>query len=62
MTNAGQWTHARWKTSSRSQSGAQCVEAASDGAVAVRDSKNRGAGMLVFPARSWAGFTAHLKR
>lgn len=48
-----------WRRSSRSGGGssANCVEIAFAGpAVAVRDSKRPGAGVLVFPKTSWAGF------
>jgi hypothetical protein len=52
-----------WRKSSHSTSnGGDCVEAASlDAAVAVRDTKDNGAGpVLRFGPRSWAEFTSSL--
>jgi hypothetical protein len=47
-----------WKISSAS-GGTNCVEVAfSAGTVWVRDSKNRGSGMLQFPSTSWRDFVA----
>jgi hypothetical protein len=61
-------TTARWKTSSRSAgNGGQCVEVGPTGAVldpdavAVRDSKNRDGGTLVFDPAAWAAFTGAVK-
>ncbi|HEY2575469.1 MAG TPA: DUF397 domain-containing protein [Streptosporangiaceae bacterium] len=49
--------HLAWRTSSRSSNGENCVELApAPGGVAVRDSKNRTAGMIVFPPHAWAAF------
>ncbi|WP_253771328.1 DUF397 domain-containing protein [Goodfellowiella coeruleoviolacea] len=48
-----------WRKSSRSNGGNKgaCVEVAVVGpAVAVRDSKNPGAGVLAFPAAQWSAF------
>lgn len=52
-----------WRKSSFSNAnGGACVETASgDGAVMVRDTTNRDAGMLAFTAEAWAVFTASLK-
>jgi hypothetical protein len=46
-----------WRKSSRSNAQANCVEVslASD-AVAVRDSKNTGGPVLIFPAAGWTVF------
>lgn len=52
---------ARWRKSRHSGSQGQCVEVAflDDGRVAVRDSKDAGAGpALVFTAGEWAAFSA----
>ncbi|WP_428966960.1 DUF397 domain-containing protein [Micromonospora fluostatini] len=54
---------ARWRTSSRSSSnGGNCVEVAADlpGAVAVRDSKHRAGGILVFTPAAWRAFLAEV--
>ncbi|AEV84384.1 hypothetical protein ACWT_3361 [Actinoplanes sp. SE50] len=51
----------QWRTSSRSSGGANCVEVSpADNAplIAVRDTKNRSGGMLVFTGRTWADFIA----
>lgn len=50
---------AEWRTSSHSGgNGGNCVEVARNlpGAVAVRDSKDRGGPVLVFPASTWRAF------
>jgi hypothetical protein len=50
---------ARWRKSRRSNSEGECVEVAflGDGRVAVRDSKDRGAGpALVFTPAEWDAF------
>ena len=63
MTNGKEMRDAAWRTSSYSTSGNQCVEVAPlpGGEVAVRDSKNHDAGVLVIRAHAWAAFTAALK-
>jgi len=54
---------ARWRKSSRSTAGNDCVEvAAAGGACAVRDSKNPTAGHLTFGSRTWKQFTDAMKR
>nr|WP_240772595.1 DUF397 domain-containing protein [Nocardia sp. CS682] len=57
-------TGARWKTSSYSESGSQCVEVAflDGGRVGVRDSKNPGGPALVFTRGDWAAFLACANR
>jgi Domain of unknown function (DUF397) len=52
-----------WRKSSYSSNGgADCVETASaNGAVLVRDTADRDALALSFPARAWQAFTASLK-
>lgn len=54
---------AAWRTSSYSTSGNQCVEVAPlpGGEVAVRDSKNRGAGAHVVSGAAWEAFIAAVK-
>ena len=55
---------APWRTSSHSTTnGGACVEAATIGAgVAVRDTKDKGAGLVLrFTPRAWTRFTATLK-
>jgi hypothetical protein len=53
----------RWRTSSFSGGGNQCVEVAGllNGGVGVRDSKNRGAGMIRVSAAAWTTFMASIK-
>ena len=52
-----------WRTSSYSGNGGQnCIETSNaPGAVLVRDTKNRDAGMLAFTLGAWMNFTASLK-
>lgn len=52
---------AAWRTSTRS-SATNCVEVATlDGAVAVRDSKDRGGPVLMFTRTPWREFLAATK-
>jgi hypothetical protein len=57
------WPTAAWRKSSRSSpSGDNCVEVAfADEAVAVRDTKNREAAMLVFTGEEWSAFLDGVK-
>ena len=51
-----------WRTSSYSDNGGNCVEAAySADAVLVRDTKDRDGAVMNFPAEAWKAFTAGLK-
>jgi hypothetical protein len=53
---------ARWRKSSRSGSGNNCVEVADLGSGrAVRDSKNPTGGHLMFTATAWRAFTVGVK-
>ena len=47
-----------WKKSTKSDSGGNCVEVATDasGAIGVRDSKNPVGAILVFNAKEWRAF------
>ncbi|GLY23897.1 DUF397 domain-containing protein [Micromonospora sp. NBRC 101691] len=57
-------TGARWRTSTRSSSnGGNCVEVADNlpGVVAVRDSKHRDAGTLLFAPTAWRAFVGALR-
>jgi hypothetical protein len=53
----------RWRKSSYSGNGAECVEVAarSPGAVAIRDSKNPDGPVLVVTRDGWADLTTHLQ-
>jgi hypothetical protein len=66
MTPAGHHdsTRAAWRTSTHSNNGGNCVEAAGhDGVVAVRDTTQHGTGpVLRFPAQAWRGFTGQIKQ
>lgn len=56
--------HLRWRTSTRSQNGQSCVEAAAlpDGGMAVRDSKlGPGSPVLYFRHDEWKAFIAGAK-
>ncbi|MEV6868211.1 DUF397 domain-containing protein [Streptosporangium subroseum] len=54
---------ARWRKSSISGSGASCVEVAFvNDAVAVRDTKDREGGTLMFPRDGWETFVDGIKR
>jgi len=52
-----------WRKSSYSNSGANCVEVAKtrSGKVAVRDSRNPGAGLLSFSPDEWQVFVAKVR-
>lgn len=54
---------APWRKSSYSGNGGQdCVEVAGDGAVLIRDTKDRGHGpVLRVSPEAWANFTASLR-
>jgi hypothetical protein len=51
-----------WRTSSRSSGGGNCVEVAHEGnLVAVRDTKDREGGTLVFPQAVWTAFIVDIR-
>lgn len=56
-------TKAHWRTSSRSGANGNCVEVAENlpGIVAVRDTKDRDGGTLVFGDAAWTAFVAGVK-
>ena len=52
----------RWRKSSRSSDKSNCVEvAATDRAVAVRDSKHPTGGTLIVTPRAWTAFTTAIR-
>ncbi|WP_412542729.1 DUF397 domain-containing protein [Longispora sp. K20-0274] len=56
------FSDAHWRTSSRSNGEAQCVEVALLPQVTgVRDSKDQSGPVLAFPPTDWVSFTAALK-
>ena len=56
-------TGVTWRKSTRSNGSGNCVEVAStDTAVAVRDTKDRNGGTLIFTAACWAAFITRSKR
>lgn len=56
------WKNAKWRTSSRSGTGSNCVEVAwTEGAVGVRDSKNERGPVLEFNHANWVAFQAAVK-
>ncbi|MDT4994746.1 MAG: hypothetical protein QOC94_3260 [Actinoplanes sp.] len=64
ITDPTQLTHAQWRKSTRSSSSGNCVEVATNlsGAVAVRDTKDKGTGpVLLFTPAEWEAFTAGVK-
>ncbi len=59
---APDFTRARWRKSSHSYSGNDCVEVAQAGTTyAVRDSKNAGGGHLTFSTADWGTFISGIK-
>ena len=55
-------TGAKWRTSSRTSQGSECVEVASaERMIAVRDSKDPDGPNLAFAARDWAKFMTATK-
>ncbi|MUL42635.1 DUF397 domain-containing protein [Streptomonospora sp. PA3] len=59
---AGTWNRRGFRKSSYSQSEAACVEVADwDTAGAIRDTKHRDLGALVFPSPEWRAFLAAVK-
>jgi hypothetical protein len=56
-------TDMNWRKSSYSgNGGSSCIEVASDGAVAVRDTTGRTGPMLAFSPAAWRQLVAQLKR
>jgi hypothetical protein len=52
----------KWRKSSYSQNGGQCIETASDaGDVLVRDTTDRGGVTLTVPAGAWSAFLGSLR-
>ena len=52
-----------WRKSSHSGSNSSCVEVGRtvDGGAAVRDTKDRDGGTLIFPSTTWSAFLSTLK-
>jgi len=57
-------TSARWRKSTRSGNGNNCVEVADNlpGVVGVRDSKDPTGPALVFGPEAWQAFVTHARR
>jgi hypothetical protein len=55
--------YTNWRTSSRSGGGDNCVEVAfdADGAVGIRDSKDRTGPILEFSPTEWIAFTGGVR-
>ncbi|MGW0518558.1 DUF397 domain-containing protein [Crossiella sp. NPDC003009] len=54
---SARWARARWRRSSRSGTGADCVEVAwADGLTGVRDSKQPDGPVLEFAPAAWLAF------
>jgi len=51
----------KWKKSTRSGEGGDCVEARLDGTVQVRDTKDRKGGQLGFDPADWKSFVAQVQ-
>lgn len=51
----------RWRKSSYSDNGGNCVEVGSADGIMVRDSKDFDGGTLAFPVAAWAAFTVAIK-
>lgn len=62
-SNTGQCVEVSgWRKSTKSRSNGECVEAGQGcGAVAVRDTMDRGGAVLAFGPAAWAAFTTSLK-
>jgi len=56
-------TNARWRKSTRSGGNGNCVEVADNlaGIVAVRDTKDREGGTLIFTSAGWFAFVQAVK-
>lgn len=63
MNNQTDSCNTAWRKSTHSGGGNQCVEVGllPTGDVAVRDAKNRGAGMHRFGASAWNAFLTEIK-
>jgi hypothetical protein len=63
MTNDPDLTQARFRKSTHSGSGDNCVEVASNlpGLVIVRDSKNPDGAMLTFSSKAWQAFLTSMR-
>ncbi|MFC4060890.1 DUF397 domain-containing protein [Planomonospora corallina] len=63
MTSNADWSRARWRKSSYSTDGGNCVEVADNlpGIVAVRDSKDPHGPVLTFTPDQWGAFVGSIK-
>ncbi|WP_017537861.1 DUF397 domain-containing protein [Nocardiopsis halophila] len=52
----------KWRKSSYSDGGSNCVEVADGANTAVRDTQNRDLGHLEFPSPEWSAFLRALER
>ena len=62
MAPTADLSRAAWRTSSYSNNGGNCVEiATAEGAIGVRDTKDRAGAVLTFTPEAWGRFAGRIK-